>query len=102
MYTHMQVCICTHLHNEVLLARRSDLAGHAGLDPKASGKLAELLRIAQSGPEMQSYCPRAVAQQTLVTSAVTLSPLQLWPRAAKPVSQPLLAAWQVLCLFMFE
>lgn len=42
----MQVCICTHLHNEVLLARRSGLAGRAGLDPSR-----ETGRVAEDSPE---------------------------------------------------
>lgn len=88
-YNYMYRCkyVCTHIYTIKCRLPESVLylGTCAGLTTPP-GMLAQLLRVAQSGPESQSFPWRV--QQTLVTSVVTFSHLQLWPQDSEPVSQP--------------
>lgn len=91
IFTCTDACMYAHTFTQSSVAcQRCPSFGHPVLGLTAPpGMLAQLLRMAQSGPESQSF-PWRVQQTlvTLVTSAVTFSHLQLWPRGQQPVSQP--------------
>lgn len=95
----MHVCIYTHIytyecmyvsaHIYTIKCRLPESVFHLGILYWSQSSSRDACIVAEGGPEWarEPELPPRV-QQTLVTSAVTFSHLQLWPQGSEPVSQP--------------